>query len=152
MTRFWCGVVPKDHGKRGEEGGYCQIGSGRKAPIARMAAGDGIVLYSPVTQGEGREKCQSFTAIGTVADEAPYVVDVNPDFTPHRRAVRYRTCKDAPIRPLLDQLVFTAGFANWGFKFRLGHFEIDEADFRLIAQTMQAGADLDGARGRAKRR
>lgn len=145
MTRFWCGVVPKDHGKRGEEGGYCQIGSGRKAPIARMAAGDGIVLYSPVTQEQGTEKCQSFTAIGTVADDVPYAVEVAADFTPHRRAVRYRTCQDAPIRPLLDQLVFTAGFANWGFKFRLGHFEIEEADFRLIAQTMHAGAEPDGA-------
>jgi len=141
MQKFWCGVVSRDHGKRGEAGGYCQIGSGRKAPLARMAAGDGIVIYSPVAVFAGKEKCQSFTAIGTVIDSAPYAVEVAPDFMPFRRAVRYRACQDAAIRPLIDQLVITAGFSNWGFKFRLGHFEIGAADFALIAQSMAAGAD-----------
>ncbi len=142
MQKFWCGVVPRDHGKRGEEGGYCQIGSGKKAPLARMAVGDGIVIYSPVTESAGKEKCQSFTAIGTVVGEEPYAVAIAPDFMPFRRDVRYRACQSAAIRPLIDQLVITAGFPNWGFKFRLGHFEIGAADFARIAQAMQAGADL----------
>ena len=145
MQKFWCGVVSMDHGKRGEAGGYCQIGSGKKAPLARMAVGDGIVIYSPVTEHLGKEKCQSFTAIGTVTGTEPYAVAVAPDFIPFRRDVRYRACRSAAIRPLIDQLVITAGFPNWGFKFRLGHFEIGAADFALIAQAMAAGADLTGA-------
>jgi hypothetical protein len=149
MTKFWCGVVSREHGKQSEEGGYCQVGSGRKAPLARMADGDGIVLYSPLVQYNGKEKCQSFTAIGTVAGSDTYMFNVMPAFMPYRRNVRYRACTDAPIRPLLAQLQFTAGFSNWGFKFRLGHFEINEADFLLIAGAMQAGAEVETAPSRA---
>lgn len=149
MNKFWCGVVSRDHGKHSEAGAYCQIGSGRRAPLARMADGDGIVLYSPLMQYDSKEKCQRFTAIGTVAGAEPYLFNVMPASMPYRRDVRYRACQDAPIRPLLDQLHFTAGFVNWGFKFRLGHFEIDEADFLLIAQAMEAGADLADATSRS---
>ena len=142
MQKFWCGVVSRDHSKHGEEGGYVQVGSGRKGPLARMADGDGIVLYSPMLQYDGKERCQKFTAIGTVAGADTYLFNLTPTFMPYRRDVRYRACQDAPIRPLLDQLHFTAGYTNWGFKLRLGHFEIDEADFRLLEGEMLAGADV----------
>jgi hypothetical protein len=145
MQKFWCGVVSRDHSKLGEEGGYCQVGSGRKAPLARMADGDGIVLYSPMLQYDGKERCQRFTAIGTVDGDKTYLFNLTPTFMPYRRNVLYRACQDAPIRPLLDQLLFTAGYTNWGFKLRLGHFEIDGADFALIAHPMPAGADLQAA-------
>lgn len=141
MTKFWCGVVSRDHSKLGEEGGYCQAGSGRRGPLARMADGDGIVLYSPLLQYDGKERCQAFTAIGTVTGPETYRFNLTPTFMPYRRAVRYRVSRDAPIRPLLDQLHFTAGYTNWGFKLRLGHFEIDAADFALIAHAMQGGAE-----------
>ena len=142
MTKFWCGVVSREHGKLSEEGGFCQAGGGRKGPLARMAVGDGIVLYSPVTQYGGKEKCQSFTAIGTVTGATTYLYNLTPTFAPYRRDVRYRVSEDAPIRPLLDALAITAGYSNWGFKFRLGHFEISAADFARIEQAMRAGADL----------
>ena len=141
MTKFWCGVVSREHGKLSEAGGFCQIGSGRKGPLARMAAGDGLVLYAPLTQYGGKEKCQSFTAIGTVAGDAPYLHNLTPTFAPYRRDVRYRESVDAPIRPLLAELAITAGYVNWGFKFRLGHFEISGADFARIAHAMLAGAE-----------
>ena len=143
MKKFWCGVVSQEHGKHSEEGGFCQIGSGRKGPLARMAVGDGLVLYSPLAQYGGKEKCQAFTAIGTVAGDDTYLFNLTPTFAPYRRDVRYRASTPAPIRPLLDQLAMTAGFANWGFKFRLGHFEISEADYLLIEGAMQAGAELN---------
>jgi hypothetical protein len=142
MTKFWCGVVSRDHSKLGEQGSYCQVGSGRRGPLARMGDGDGIVLYSPMLQYDGRARCQAFTAIGTVTGSETYLFNLAPTFMPYRRDVRYRACQDAPIRPLLDQLHFTAGFTNWGFKLRLGHFEIDADDFQLIARAMQAGDDL----------
>jgi hypothetical protein len=144
MTQYWCGVVSREHGKASEEGGFCQIGSGRRGPIARMADGDGIVLYSPLLQYGGKEKCQSFTAIGTVAGAQAYMFNLTPTFAPYRRDVLYRPSQDAPIHPLLDQLAMTAGFANWGFKFRLGHFEISAADFLLIAAAMQAAPVATG--------
>lgn len=138
MAKFWCGVVSREHGKASEEGGFCQIGSGRKGPLARMAEGDGIVLYSPLQQYGAKEKCQSFTAIGTVSGAQTYVFKLTPTFAPFRRDVRFRASQDAPIHPLLEQLAMTAGFTNWGFKFRLGHFEISEADFLLIERAMQS--------------
>lgn len=141
MKRFWCGVVSKEHGRHSEEGGYCQIGSGRKGPLARMAVGDGLVLYSPLMQYGGKDRCQSFTAIGTVVGADPYLYNLAPTYAPYRRDVRYRVSRHAPIRPLLDELAITAGYANWGFKFRLGHFEISAADFARIEKAMQAGAD-----------
>ena len=145
MKKFWYGVVSRDHSKHAEAGGYCQAGSGRKGPLARMADGDGIVLYSPMLQYDSKARCQRFTAIGTVAGADTYMVSLAPTFMPYRRDVRYRACQDAPIRPLLDQLRFTAGYTNWGFKLRLGHFEIDEADYLLLEHVMQAGAELQRA-------
>lgn len=144
MAKFWCGVVSREHGKAGEAGGYCQIGSAQRAPLARMAEGDGIVLYSPLLEYGGKEKCQSFTAIGTVTGTQTYLVKLTPTFAPFRRDVHYRSSQDAAIRPLLQQLAITAGYTNWGFKFRLGHFEISATDFLLIEQAMQRGPDSPG--------
>ncbi len=46
--------------------------------------------------------------------------------------------QEAPIRPLLDELAFTAGRSNWGYQLRFGLFAIDADDFRLIAMAMKA--------------
>jgi len=142
MKKYWCGVVSREHIKRGEQGGFCQVCHGKKDPLARMSVGDGIVFYSPVLQFQGKDKCQSFTAIGTVVGDDAYQFAMTPTFVPFRRDVQYRKCKDAPIHPLLDKLSFTVGVTNWGYKFRFGHFEITEADFLLIEEAMQAGADI----------
>jgi len=136
MTKYWCGVVSREHIKIGEQGGFCQVCHGKRAPLARMAVGDGIVFYSPVLKFKGKEKCQKFTAIGTVIGEETYQFHMTSSFVPYRRDVIYQPCVDAPIHPLLDQLSFTAGKSNWGFKFRLGHFEITANDFLLLAKTM----------------
>lgn len=146
MTKYWCGVVSREHIKRGEAGGFCQVCHGKKSPLARMAVGDGIVFYSPVLQFQGKDKCQSFTAIGTVVGEDTYQFEMAPNFIPYRRDVAYRAAKDAPIHPLLDRLSFTAGQTSWGYKFRFGHFEITEADFRLIEAAMQTGAPIESVR------
>ncbi|MDC9606277.1 EVE domain-containing protein [Xenorhabdus griffiniae] len=136
MTKYWCGVVSREHIKFGEQGGFCQVCHGKRSPLTRMAVGDGIVFYSPVLQFQGKEKCQSFTAIGTVIGEETYQFQMTPTFVPYRRDIAYQPCVDAPIHPLLDQLSFTAGHSNWGYKFRFGHFEITAADFLLIEQAM----------------
>lgn len=140
MTRFWCGVVSRDHIQRGLAGGFCQVCHGRRGPLARMAVGDGIVFYSPTLAFRGAERCQRFTAIGTVTGAAPYRFEMTPDFVPFRRDVAYRDAEEAEIRPLLERLEFTRGNANWGAKFRFGHFELSETDFRTIAAAMGAGS------------
>ncbi|AHG64723.1 EVE domain-containing protein [Advenella mimigardefordensis] len=137
MTKYWCGVVSKEHILRGVAGGFCQVCHGKRAPLARMAPGDGIVFYSPVTKFQSKDKCQKFTAIGTIVGDTPYQFEMTPDFIPFRRDVQYYDgVIDAPIHPMLNQLSFTAGITSWGYPFRRGHFEITRADFLLIAQAM----------------
>ena len=136
MTKYWCGVVSREHIKRGEAGGFCQVCHGKKGPLSRMAVGDGIVFYSPVTEFQGSEKCQMFTAIGKVAGTETYQFQMAPNFVPYRRDITYFKCKEVPIRPLLDELSFTTGQTNWGYKFRFGHFEMTEQDFMLISGLM----------------
>ncbi|WP_236610667.1 EVE domain-containing protein [Verminephrobacter aporrectodeae] len=137
MAKYWCGVVSKEHIMRGVAGGFCQVCHGKRAPLARMSIGDGIVFYSPVTKFQGDEKCQKFTAIGKVIGNETYPFQMAPDFIPYRRDIGYLdSAMDAPIRPMLEQLSFTRGKTSWGFPFRRGHFEITEEDFQLITQSM----------------
>ncbi len=137
MSRYWCGVVSKEHIMRGVVGGFCQVCHGKRAPLARMALGDGIVFYSPVTRFQSDEKCQKFTAIGRVVGDNTYQFQMAPDFIPYRRDIEYYgDTTDAPIRLMLDRLSFTRGVTSWGYPFRRGHFEITDADFVLIAQSM----------------
>ncbi|BAB50149.1 msl3206 [Mesorhizobium japonicum MAFF 303099] len=63
-------------------------------------------------------------------------------FTPFRRDVEWAVAEEAPIKPLLDRLDFTAGKSNWGYHLRFGLFEITDHDFRLIAEAMGAPKTL----------
>ena len=59
-------------------------------------------------------------------------------FTPFRRDVEWMAAAEAPIKPLLDRLDFTAGKSNWGYQLRFGLFPVSAADFALIAEAMGA--------------
>ena len=136
MTRYWCGVVSREHIKRGEKGGFCQVCHGKRGPLERMAVGDGIVFYSPTVKFKGTEKCQKFTAVGRVSGATTYPFEMAPGFVPFRKDVEYFASTEVAIQPLLADLEFTRGKTNWGFKFRFGHFEVSESDFLLIARRM----------------
>jgi hypothetical protein len=127
-----------EHVRRGRSGGFMQLGHGKSAPLKRVKPGDRIVYYSPTVTLGGKDKLQAFTAIGTVKDGEPCVADMGKGFKPYRRDVKWAKAKEAPIQPLLDELEFTAGKTNWGYKFRFGLFPISAADFRLIAKAMDA--------------
>lgn len=141
-TRYWIGVVSRDHVLRGVEGGFAQVGHGHGTPLRRMAPGDWLFYYSPKTSLDGGEKLQAFTAAGRVADGDVYQVEMTPDFKPWRRDVTFETAaQEAPIGPLKEQLSIVAGNANWGMAFRRGHLEIPESDARVIADGM--GIELE---------
>ena len=61
-------------------------------------------------------------------------------FVPHRHDVMWRGARAAPIRPLLGELSFTAGRANWGQALRFGLIEITRSDLAIIAAAMSAEA------------
>ncbi|MBO9587770.1 EVE domain-containing protein [Devosia sp.] len=137
MTKYWIAVASAEHARRGKVG-FMQVNHGKKTPLQRIRAGDGVTYYSPAETIRGKDRLQSFTTIGRVQDEDLYQGEMGGDFIPWRRNVDYVDAREAPIAPLLDCLDFTRGNRNWGYKMRLGLFEISEHDFRAIANAMQA--------------
>lgn len=135
MIRYWIGVAAADHIARGVAGGFMQVNHGKLAPLKRMSPGDMIAYYSPVKAFGGDEKLQAFTAIGVVKAGEPYEGEMG-SFKAHRRDVAWQEAKMAPIQPLLEKLSFTRGQKSWGYKFRFGFFEVEEADMQLIAKAL----------------
>jgi hypothetical protein len=140
---FWIGVVSRSHVRIGVTGHFVQLNHGKRAPLQRLRAGDGLVMYSPRTAYPDGEPLQCFTAIGVVATGEIYQVEMTPSFKPYRVDVRFVRCREAPIRPLLERLSFIKNTASWGAAFRFGHVRIPAADFRLIARAMGAVGALE---------
>lgn len=101
-----------------------------------MGKGDGLIFYSPREDMQAGDRVQAFTAIGMIADDAPYQVDVTPDFRPWRRKMEFLPSAEAPIQPLIEELEFIRNKKSWGVMFRRGLVEIGEADFKRIARAM----------------
>lgn len=101
-----------------------------------MERGDWIIFYSPREKHPEGPPLQAFTAIGRIADDEPYQVEMSADFQPWRRNVDFLECTETPIRPLIDQLTFIEDKARWGYKFRFGVFRIDDADRETIRSAM----------------
>lgn len=133
---YWIGVVSRSHVQIGVAGGFIQLGHGKKAPLQKLRAGDGLLMYSPRTDYPDGEALQAFTAIGIVGSGAIYQVEMAPDFIPHRIDVKFLPCQEAPIRPLLEHLTFVPDKTHWGAAFRFGQLKIPEHDFMLIAEAM----------------
>jgi hypothetical protein len=132
----WINTVSRDHVQQGVRGRFTQANHGKPHMLRRMARGDWIVFYSPRSAVSGGESLQAFTAIGQIADDEPYQVEVTPDFVPWRRNVRFVAGDETPIRPLIDDLHFIGDKKRWGYKFRFGVFKIDDHDLDLIRQAM----------------
>ncbi len=136
--RYWVNTVSRTHVQNGVAGGFTQADHGSNTRLKRLSKGDGIVFYSPRAEMRAGEKVRRFTAIGTIVDEAPYQVEIVPEFRPWRRSVKFLPAVEAPIEPLIESLEFIRNKKSWGFIFRRGLFEIGESDFRTIERAMTA--------------
>lgn len=136
MTRFWMASISKEHTLRGVEGNFIQVCHGKQAPLKRMQKDDYILVYSSKITMEGTEKCQAFTAIGQVKDDEVYQFSMSESFHPFRRNIDFLSCSEASIIPLINDLGFIENKKYWGYPFRFGFFEINKADFSLIASKM----------------
>ena len=137
----WLGVVCAEHVARGVEGGFAQVCHGKRAPLARMKSGDGMIYYSPSVVLGKSDGFQSFTAIGYVREGVPYEFEMAPGFIPFRRDIDWITpVRPVPIKPLLDIMAWTKGRSNWGYGLRFGILEISSDDFAIIAKGM--GVDV----------
>ncbi len=131
------GVASRDHVQAAVEGGFCQLGHGKEAPVRRLKRGDRLIFYSPRARLDGGETVQAFTAAGQILDDAPFQVKQGNAFHPFRRKVHYEATKEAPIHPLLEELSFTEGRSNWGMAFRRGTFKISQQDYERIIRAME---------------
>ncbi|GAB1640060.1 EVE domain-containing protein [Krasilnikovia sp. MM14-A1259] len=131
----WLGVVCRDHVRRGTQLGIAQLGHGKRDGLARLAAGDWLVYYSPRTSLRGGVPLQAFTAIGVVADDEIWQADEGT-FHPWRRRVNYLPgAIETPIRTLGLGLTAQPG---WGTQLRRGLVRLTDDDFRRIHTAMQA--------------
>ena len=133
---FWIGVVSRQHVHLGVEGKFIQLNHGKKAPLQRLRAGDGVVMYSPRTAYPDGELLQSFTAIGVICSGEVYQVKMTKDFEPYRVEVTFFKAKETPIKPLIEALSFIKNKTRWGAAFRFGHLRVPAEDFMLIAKAM----------------
>jgi hypothetical protein len=151
MTKYWLGVVSKEHVLRGVDLGIAQANHGKRSAVERLSPGDGFIYYSPREGMRTGAAVRSFTAIGTVDDRPvwraePQEIPGGSCFQPWRRAVSYRTeAKDVPIDSLRDELDLTS-VPNWGMVLRRGLVELTAHDYELIAHAMvgdQAAREAD---------
>jgi|SRR5947209_12824578 len=140
QVTHWVNTISRDHVRLGVEGGFTQAGHGKASGLERLEAGDWVVFYSPKTSLRDGAPLQAFTAIGRVADDDLYQVEMTPEFAPWRRNVEFVRCAEAPIGPLIDQLTFIKNKQRWGYMFRFGLFKIPKEDFDLIKRAMAAGS------------
>ena len=112
--RFWIGVASRDHVNVAVKGAFLQLNHGRKAPLRRLKAGDGVIMYSPRTGYPDGEPLQAFTAIGTVDTGDVYQVRVTPDFQPHRVDVQFVPSREVHIKPLVEHLSFVTSKSRLG--------------------------------------
>jgi hypothetical protein len=138
--KAWIAVAAAEHVRIGRKVGFMQVCHGKAAPLRRLCPGDPIAYYSPTVTFKGKDTLQAFTAIGIIRDTDPYQTDMGRGFCPYRRDVDWFDAREHQIRPLLDDLAFTAGKTNWGYKLRFGLFDIPMADMMQIACAM--GANL----------
>ena len=134
MTRYWLGVVSKEHVCRGIKDSFAQVCHGKKGPLSRMEAGDFLIYYSPKVSMDSSEKYQCFTAIGRIRNGTVYQVEMTADFHPFRIDVDYLPSNDVPVSDVSERLLVTK--KNWGFQLRRGLLELNEADFSVIAVAM----------------
>ena len=134
--QYWIGVVSKDHVDIGVTGGFTQLNHGKAGPLERMRPGDGFAFYSPRTAYPDGPPLQAFTAIGRIRDGEIFQAERDDGARPFRRAIEYLPAREAPIKPLIDELTFIRSKQHWGAAFRFGFLRVPEEDFARIAAAM----------------
>jgi len=135
-NKYWIIVATKDHVQNALQQGIAQACHGKTSPLRRMQKNDLVVFYSAKQTMGKPQVCQAFTAIGEVADDDIYHVQLSDNFCPSRRAIDFLPAREVSILPLIAELNFIKNKKSWGFPFRYGFFEIQKEDFNLIAETM----------------
>ena len=127
--RHWVIVVSRDHARGGVAGGFVMANHGKRAPLARMSAGDGILIYSPTTTYPAGEPLRAITFVGEVTGKEPEPSDVIAGG--YRRAARLREIDPLPLALVRKHLPVS--------RLRFGFFELDAADAEAIWAHVPSG-------------
>ncbi len=120
--RHWVIVASRDHARRGVEGGFVMANHGKRAPLARMARGDRVLVYSPTTTYPGGEPLRAVTVVGEVTGDQPEPSEaIAGGF---RRRADLREVEPVPLDRVRGHLP-TA-------RLRFGFLELDAADADAI--------------------
>ena len=121
-ARHWVVVVSRDHARRGVAGGFIMANHGKRAPLARMAPGDGIIVYSPTTSYPDGQLLRAVSFVGEVTGDEPEPSEVIAGG--FRRAADLREVQPVALADIRDHLPTS--------RIRFGFFEIDAADAEAI--------------------
>ena len=134
---YWINTISKDHVIVGKQRSFVQAGHGKETSVRKLQKDDYIIFYSPKSSLQKGTPVRAFTAIAKIQDRDVYQVLVNDNFQPYRRNAEYEDCQEVKIKPLIEKLQFIKNKKYWGFKFRVGLFEINRHDFELIYRLMK---------------
>lgn len=141
--RAWLGVVSADHARRAVAQHMIQLNHGKRYNVARLRRGDGFVFYSPTEQRGDRAKLRAFTAIGSIADDEPYLAEepmhmgARGMVRPWRRRVDFADAHPVGLTDLADALLLTQR-PSWGYELRYGLVPLSTTDFRVLEKAMTA--------------
>jgi EVE domain len=120
--RHWVIVASRDHARRGVGAGFVMANHGKRSPLARMAPGDSVLIYSPTTTYPRGEPLRAVTIVGEVTGEGPEPSDVIPNG--FRRAARLCEIDPLSLDAIREHLPVS--------RIRFGFFELDAADAEAI--------------------
>ena len=123
-------VVSREHARRGVEGGFVMANHGKKAPLSRMARGDGLLVYSPRDAFPDGEPLKAFTFVGEVTGEAPEPSEVIAGGW--RLAATLREVEPVPLAAVREHVPAS--------RIRFGAFELPAADAEAILALARPGA------------
>lgn len=127
--RHWVIVASRDHARRGLDGGFIMANHGKRAPLARMSPGDGVLVYSPRTTHSRGEPLRAITIVGDVTGTEPEPSVVIPGG--FRRAARLREIEPLPLTDIRDHVPVA--------RIRFGFFELGEEDARAVWALVDEG-------------
>ena len=138
LNRAWLGVVSADHTRRAVDGGFIQLNHGKRYGVARLRQGDGFAIYSPTERYGEKTPLRAFTALGVVADEAPYQAEpmsmgARGTIEPWRRRIEFLPVRRAVLRDLDLELTRAP---NWGYQLRRGLVPLAPEDFAALREVM----------------
>lgn len=120
--RHWVIVASRDHARRGLDGGFVMANHGKRAPLARMSPGDGILIYSPTDTYPRGAPVKAITIVGEVTGGEPEPSEAIPGG--FRRAATLREIEPLPLALIREFLPIS--------RLRFGFFELPAADAQAI--------------------